>query len=124
MAKGIKLRNWSLDADDYEHEDAFRAAVELELARFEHIGERFGVALVATPVKKQVVDRRTGRAFYMTRGWMFQTATVPAVREQVEPEPESDPPDAGLGEELAEMQAEINAEIADAISEDPYAETE
>lgn len=85
MAKGIKLRNWSLDARDYETDEQFRGAVELELARFEHIGERFGIALVAAPVKRVIDDE------YVTVGWTFQTATVPAAR-AVEPEPEAELP--------------------------------
>jgi hypothetical protein len=89
MAKGIALRNWWLHEGDYETDDQFNAAVELELARFQHIGERFGIALIATPVKKREV-LKDGRVIYWTQAWHFQTATVPAVsgsEPEVWPEP-------------------------------------
>lgn len=83
MAKGIKLRSWALDTADYETEGQFRDAVANELAAFEHIGERFGIALIATPVKQRVGEE------FVTLGWTFHTATVPTVREvTATPDPE------------------------------------
>lgn len=122
MAKGIKLRNWSLDARDYQTDDEFRAAVELELARFEHIGERFGIALVAAPVKQVIAGE------YVTVGWTFQTATVPAAR-QPEPDPVVeeeleqivDEPAPITDEELRELDEAVAA-VAEQVDDDPYAE--
>jgi hypothetical protein len=78
MAKqqGIALRRWSIDLRDYETEEDFRQAVASELASFEHIGERLGIGLVAAPIRRQM----DGGGWF-TAGWMFETATVPGVRE-------------------------------------------
>lgn len=117
MAKGIKLRNWSLDARDFETDDQFRAAVELELARFEHIGERFGIALVAAPIKHQVGGD------YVTVGWSFQTATVPAVREQPV-EPEDDVVSVSIKPMPDEVVESVEEAAASVVADDPYAEDE
>jgi len=81
MAKGIALRKWSLALGDYETEDDFRQAVAAELAGFEHIGERMGVGLVAAPV------RANQGGEWFTSAWVFQTATVPGIRDE-EPDEE------------------------------------
>lgn len=117
MAKGIKLRNWDLDVRDYETVEDFRIAVANELAAFEHIGERFGIALVAAPAKQRVGDR------YVTVGWTFNTATVPAARAVEEPEPEPLPELSE--EEVAEIlntEAEGLQGAVAAPTADPYAE--
>lgn len=73
---GISLREWSLSLSDYETEEDFRAAVQQELASFEHIGERLGVGLVSAPIRA-----RAGSGAWFTAAWVFKTATVPAARE-------------------------------------------
>jgi hypothetical protein len=75
--KGIALRKWSLSASDYENEAEFRAAIQNELASFEHIGERLGIGLIAAPIRALI----PGGGTYYTAGWAFQTATFPAARE-------------------------------------------
>ncbi len=120
MAKGIALRDWTLYEGDYETDEAFHAAVEMELARFQHVGERFGIALIATPVKKrEVID---GKTVYWTTAWHFQTATVPAISDR-QPEPEPEPiPEEEL-EDLEEAVQAVAQVAADAIpDDDPYAE--
>lgn len=84
MAKqqGIALRRWSIDLRDYETEEEFRQAIASELASFEHIGERLGIGLVAAPIRRQM----DGGGWF-TAGWMFETATVPGVRD---PDPEDE----------------------------------
>jgi hypothetical protein len=74
---GISLREWSLSLSDYETEDDFRAAVQQELASFEHIAERLGVGLVAAPIRTRMRDGGD----WFTAGWVFKAATVPAARE-------------------------------------------
>lgn len=111
MAKGIAHREWSIRRDDYhdEHgridERAFRDAVQTELALAEHIGERLGVAIVASPVR----TRLAGGSWF-TVGWVFKTATVPATRER----------DAGV-EALEDALAEDAALVEDP---DPLASVE
>jgi hypothetical protein len=71
--KGIKLRAWSLHAEDYVDEDAFRQAVATELAQLEHMGERFGVGFVVAPVREA-----SPLGGYKTVRWIFQSETIPA----------------------------------------------
>jgi hypothetical protein len=78
--KGIALRKWSLSASDYENEAEFRAAVQNELASFEHIGERLGIGVIAAPIRTRALPEGE----WFTAGWVFQTATVPAAREASE----------------------------------------
>lgn len=85
-------RTWTIYSNDYGHEDEFRAAVVNELAAFENIGHRIGLALTSAPIRERV-----GSSFH-TVGWAFRTDTVPTARETpapanvvplpVEPEPE------------------------------------
>jgi hypothetical protein len=56
--KGIALRKWSLSASDYENEAEFRAAVQNELASFEHIGERLGIGVIAAPIRTRALPER------------------------------------------------------------------
>lgn len=123
MAKGIKLRNWSLDARDYQTEDEFLAAVEMEAAKSVHLQERLGVAIVSTPIK-QVVNGE-----YVTLGWHFATATVPAAR-QSEPDPVVEEEleqiveePAPLSEEELQELDEAVAELDEQVADDPYAES-
>jgi hypothetical protein len=74
--KGIALREWSISRDEYHSDNEFREAVAGELASFEHIGERLGIALIAAPIRTQAQDGGT----WFTAAWGFKTATVPAAR--------------------------------------------
>lgn len=71
--KGIKLRGWSIHAEDYEAAEDFRAVVAQELAQFEHMGERLGVGFVCAPVREEQLP-----GVFKTVGWVFQTETIPA----------------------------------------------
>lgn len=84
MARGIAHREWVLHRDDYQTDEAFRAAVQNELALAEHIGERLGVAIVAAPIR----TRALGAGPHFTTGWVFRTATVPSAADQKPPEVE------------------------------------
>jgi hypothetical protein len=55
MAKGIALRKWRISRSDYQDDYQFREAVQGELASFEHIGERLGVALIAAPIRTRLL---------------------------------------------------------------------
>ena len=68
-------RTWTLDSRDFSTDDEFRNAVAAELAAFENIGHRIGLALIASPIRERV-----GRNF-LTAGWAFRTETVPTARE-------------------------------------------
>lgn len=78
MASGIAHRDWQIARSDYTNdfggvdEAAFRAAVQNELALAEHIGERLGVAIIAAPRRRRFGD------LWVTEGWRFQTASIPA----------------------------------------------
>jgi hypothetical protein len=88
MAKGIALRKWRISRSDYEDDYQFREAVQGELASFEHIGERLGVALIAAPIRTRLLPNGE----WFTSAWGFQTATVPAATAAAEAvvEPEDD----------------------------------
>lgn len=73
MASGISHREWRVHRDDYADDQSFREAVQAELAMCENIGERLGVAIVATPARLKQGDS------WFTRGWVFKTASVPAM---------------------------------------------
>lgn len=78
MASGIAHREWQIARSDYMteqgvDEDAFRAAVQHELAMAEHIGERLGVAILAAPRRERL------GSLWITLGWVFKTASVPSV---------------------------------------------
>lgn len=83
MAAAIGLRAWFLDRQDYDSDDAFRAAVAQELVQTEYLSYRLGIAVVSAPIRAQLVLGGE----YETVGWTFRTATVPAVR-FVDPDPE------------------------------------
>ena len=72
----ITMRAWSLDKDDYPDEASFRAAVVDELAASEYLSHRLGIAVVSAPIRAQ----RFPGGDFETRGWLFKTATVPAIR--------------------------------------------
>jgi len=69
-------RTWTLDSRDFATEEEFRAAVQTELAQFEHVGHRIGLAVTAAPIRERI-----GREFE-TVGWAFRTDTVPVAREK------------------------------------------
>lgn len=73
-ARGISHREWQISREDYGDDQSFREAVQAELAMCENIGERLGVAIVASPVRT-----KQGQSWF-TMGWRFQTASVPAWR--------------------------------------------
>lgn len=83
-------RTWDVWAKDYETDEAFRRAVENELAALENMGERLGRGFTVMPIREKVDVNR-----YYTLGWRFQDGFVPAVRSQtaelVEDEPEQKP---------------------------------
>jgi hypothetical protein len=90
MAKGIAHRKWRIDRDEFhDHEgrvdeQAFRAAVQQELALAEHLCERLGVAIVAAPIRTRFPD-----GDFFTIGWAFETATIPAAhRAEADVEPD------------------------------------
>lgn len=83
-----RSRDWTIEYDDFETEEAFRQAIEIELARFEHLGFRTGRALIAAPIRTRAEDDGT----YITIGWRFQEAFMPAAKPAVaEAEPELEP---------------------------------
>jgi len=71
----LAKRTWTLDSRDYSSEDEFRNAVAQELGAFEHIGQRIGLALIASPIRERI------NGDFVTTGWAFRTETVPTVRE-------------------------------------------
>lgn len=78
MASGIAHRGWQIARSDFMTDEgvdeaAFRGAVQHELAMAEHIGERLGVAILAAPKRQRFGD------LWITVGWRFQTASIPAV---------------------------------------------
>jgi hypothetical protein len=85
MARGIAHREWYIDRGVYESEQDFRAAVENEQALNVHIQERLGVAIVSAPVRTR---NEFGR--WHTEAYVFQTASVPAAREQEADDDEED----------------------------------
>lgn len=76
MAKGIAHRRWTIDRQDYETEEDFLQALEVEAVRNVHLMDRLGVAVVSAP-KRLVTDRGEG----FTVGMVYETATVPGARE-------------------------------------------
>jgi hypothetical protein len=96
--------NWTIDSRDYETEEAFRAAVAEELARFEHIGYRQGFGLVAAPIRQRIDGS------IVTLGWEFRAERIPLVRDEPEadagPLPDAPEPEDGTDEEPPEVPAE------------------
>lgn len=83
--KGIKLRAWTLHAEDYidanGYDTGFRQAVAEEMSKLEHMGERFGVGFVVAPIRREI---RPGE--FETFAWAFQSETIPAAAKW-EPDP-------------------------------------
>lgn len=80
-SKGIAHREWAIRRSDYHTDEDFRAAVENEMVLNVHLLDRLGVALVIAPFRQE-----SGGEWF-TDGVVFQTATVPAVREPEAPTP-------------------------------------
>lgn len=123
--------SWTIDIRDYETEEAFRAAVAEELARFEHIGYRQGFGIVAAPIRQRIDGS------IHTLGWQFRAERIPLVRDEAEeaggtlpdaPEPEDvDDPifeDAAAPASDERLDGEPEAEIPEpaAVGKDKYAE--
>lgn len=81
MAKGIAHRKWALYRSDYETDADFRAAIENEAALNVHIQERLGIAIVSGPGRQRVGND------WFTQAMFYETATIPAAREQEPDEP-------------------------------------
>lgn len=95
---------------EFATEEGFRDAVARELAEYEHLGHRIGLALTAAPLRERFDDD------YLTVGWAFQTAAVPAAVAAVSaPEPQFDPdPDPEPEPELAVEPSDV--EVAEALA--------
>jgi hypothetical protein len=117
---------WLIDSRDYETEEAFRAAVAEELARFEHIGYRQGFGIVAAPVRQ----RTTGAI--VTLGWEFRAERIPLVRGSEQeagplpdaPEPEDEELEVPAEPEDERLDGEPETDIPEPaiVGEDKYAE--
>ena len=70
--------SWVIDSRDYDTDEAFRAAVAEELARFEHIGYRQGFGIVAAPIRQRY------EGAIVTLGWQFRAERIPLVRDEAE----------------------------------------
>jgi hypothetical protein len=124
--------SWTIDARDYpESEEAFRAAVAEELARFEHIGYRQGFGLVAAPIRQRIDGS------IVTLGWEFRAERIPLVRDEQQagplpdapaPEPEEDDDTVTHAEPVEEdderLDSEPEAEIPEpaVVGKDKYAD--
>jgi hypothetical protein len=78
--------SWKIMAEEFEDEQAFREAVELELARLENMMYRLNEGFMVAPLR--VLDPEADE--YFTVGYAFQRAFVPAARRPdagEEPEP-------------------------------------
>jgi len=97
-----RMREWFIEADEFEFYDDFRTAVERELAGLENMGHRLGRGFVVTPVRRPKLMGTT--EVYETVGWAFAEVVMPAVREAAPPaeEPAEDVPDELSAGELAE----------------------
>jgi hypothetical protein len=111
----VAKRDWFIDARDYQTDEEFRHAVAAELASFELIGHRIGLALTAAPVRMKIDNS------VLTVGWQFQTNAVPLVRQGEAPvappvveEPEAEP--------VVDEEAMSGAAAVAAAGADPYAE--
>ena len=76
MAQQQSRREWEIDAQDYETEDAFRGDVAAALAELEVIGHRLGGAFLVAPIRVQ----HNGQ--YIVTGWRLRHTGMPAAREQ------------------------------------------
>ena len=83
-------RDWQIDTQDYETENDFRNAVQMELAGLENIGHRLGGAFVIAPVRVLLEDEHGQPAGVATLAWHIRHENAPAVkprREQPREEP-------------------------------------
>lgn len=78
MAKGIAHREWVVSRSDYDTDAEFRQAVETEMVLNVQIMERLGVAVISAPVRRQSDE-------WYTEAVIFQTSTVPGLREPASP---------------------------------------
>lgn len=101
---GKRRDNWVIDQQDYDTEEAFRAAVVDELARFEHIGHRQGFGIVAAPVRQRIGGG------IVTLGWQFRAERIPLVQ-------------AGQSEDLPEVEMEEDEEIVQAAANERIQES-
>lgn len=103
-------REWIIKNDDrYETEEDFRNAVVSELAAFENIGHRTGMCLVVSPARKR--NQKTGEI--ETLAWIFESATVPLLTGEQQPEQMPDPdlePDE-VEEDIIEMAHPTSGEL-------------
>lgn len=84
----VAKREWIIKNDDrYETEEDFRNAVVSELAAFENIGHRTGMCLVVSPARKR--NQKTGEI--ETLAWIFESATVPLLTGEQQPEQMPEP---------------------------------
>jgi hypothetical protein len=98
-------RKWLLRLADYDgDEGTFRAAVADELAGLENIGHRLGGGFISSPIR-EAVESPEGLTEYVTIGWLFEHAFMPAVKRRPEPAPEPVEFNASYGEIDAEMAA-------------------
>lgn len=103
--------SWIIDIRDYETEEAFRAAVAEELARFEHIGYRQGFGLVAAPVRQRIDGG------IHTLGWEFRAERIPLVRDEEQAGPLPDAPEPEAEEDIERIGHELGAEPVDDAAE-------
>jgi hypothetical protein len=103
--------NWTIDSRDYETEEAFRAAVAEELARFEHIGYRQGFGIVAAPIRQRIDGS------IVTLGWEFRAERIPLVRDEPEADagPLPDAPEPEVEDGIEMVDSEANQRIRDAV---------
>lgn len=89
MATQQRTRQWIIWRNDpkftdpqtgYLSEQAFRAAVENELAAWENTGYRLGRGIEAVPLREQQVEGQ-----YETVGWLFKEVWVPAMKTEQPP---------------------------------------
>lgn len=133
---GKRRDSWMIETHDFETEEAFRAAVAEELARFEHIGYRQGFGLVAAPVRQRIGDG------VVTLAWQFRAERIPLVPgdprqagptpevslPELEDEPSEDDVEAGPEpEEIDEPEEhadDLDRQPASVATTDPYAKPE
>jgi hypothetical protein len=94
-SKGIAHREWAIHHSDYEDDASFRAAVEQEAVLNVQIMERLGIAIISAPIRRQVGES------WFTEAIVFQTATVPGVRDDAPDPLAAVEPEAALVEDPA-----------------------
>jgi hypothetical protein len=104
-----QAREWRIMRDEFQdeygrvNEQAFRIAVQEELAAFENVGHRLRRGLTAGPIYVEYVKGQ-----FETIGWMFRDAFVPPAKTgqpPVEPAAEEYEVDLPEPEPAAEPQA-------------------